>query len=94
MMDEQLMNWIQRFQQTGDHESLLNLRNACWPVAETLIRELVKENEPEKADDLRQKGMDHFPCIIGKYRQEVQLPVETFLGNTYRFYFQQVMREK
>ncbi|ATO26689.1 hypothetical protein [Bacillus atrophaeus] len=93
-MEEQLMNWIQHFQHTGDHEALLNLREACWPVVETLIGELVKENEPEKADELRQKGMERFPFIVGKYRQEVQLPIETFLRNTYRFYFQQVMREK
>ncbi|PRR95248.1 hypothetical protein C6W24_17685 [Bacillus atrophaeus] len=93
-MEEQLMNWIQRFQNTDDPEALLNLREACWPVVETLIRELVKENEPEKADELGQKGMERFPFIIGKYRQEVQLPIETFLRNTYRFYFQQVMREK
>ncbi|MFC3885982.1 hypothetical protein ACFOU2_21890 [Bacillus songklensis] len=91
-MEAKLKNWIQRYQNAGDEEALQYLRDTCWPIVEPLILELTKEKDPEMENCLRQKGIERFPFILSKYRLEVQLPIETFLRNTYRFYFQQVLR--
>jgi DNA-directed RNA polymerase specialized sigma subunit len=91
-MEEKLKNWIKRYQSEGDEEALQHLRETCWPIVERLILELTKEKEPEIEDRLRQKGIERFPFILSKYQLEVQLPMETFLRNTYRFYFQQVLK--
>ncbi|MDQ0245590.1 hypothetical protein J2S09_003167 [Bacillus fengqiuensis] len=91
-MDANLKNWIQRYQNEEDRESLQHLMETCWPMVEPLIPDLAKGREIEIENTLRQKGMERFPFIISKYQIDVQLPIETFLRNTYRFYFQQVLK--
>lgn len=93
-MEAKLKNWIQRYQNEGDKEALQYLREMCWPIVNSLILELTKgkDKDQETENYLRQKGIERFPFILSKYQLEVQLPIETFLRNTYRFYFQQVLR--
>jgi hypothetical protein len=91
-MEEKLKKSIQRYQNAGDEEALRYLRETCWPIVEPLILELTED--PETENYLRQKGIERFPFILSKYQLEVQLPIEIFLRNTYRFYFQQVLRGK
>ncbi|KIL47183.1 hypothetical protein [Jeotgalibacillus soli] len=93
-MEAKLDQYIQRYQHEKDKEALQYLKEQCWPIVEGLIIELTKEKYPEKDDLLREKGMKRFPFIMSKYQVEVQLPIETFLRNTYRFYFQQVLRKQ
>ncbi|QIW78584.1 hypothetical protein [Bacillus tequilensis] len=89
-MEKQIISWITDYQNTGDETVLRQLREACWPIVESVLRE--KAADEEQVSDLREKGIERFPFIISKYQAGVQLPVETFLRNTYRFYFHQVMR--
>ncbi|MGF7535863.1 hypothetical protein AAGG74_19625 [Bacillus mexicanus] len=88
-MEKQIVSWIIDYQNTGNEAVLRQLREACWPIVEAVLQE--KALDEERASDLREKGIERFPFIISKYQANVQLPVETFLRNTYRFYFQQVM---
>ncbi|KAF1678879.1 MULTISPECIES: hypothetical protein [Bacillus] len=88
-MEKQIVSWIIDYQNTGNEAVLRQLREACWPIVEAVLQE--KALDEERASDLRAKGIERFPFIISKYQANVQLPVETFLRNTYRFYFQQVM---
>ncbi|MDU0154910.1 hypothetical protein [Bacillus cabrialesii] len=90
-MDKQIVSWITDYQNTGDEAVLRQLREACWPIVESVLQE--KATDEGQVSDLREKGIERFPFIISKYQADVQLPVETFLRNTYRFYFHQVMRE-
>ncbi|MCY7866821.1 hypothetical protein MOB78_17240 [Bacillus spizizenii] len=89
-MEKQIISWITDYQTTGDEAVLRQVREACWPIVEAVLQE--KATDEEQASDLREKGIERFPFIISKYQADVQLPVETFLRNTYRFYFHQVMR--
>ncbi|MCY8202030.1 MULTISPECIES: hypothetical protein [unclassified Bacillus (in: firmicutes)] len=90
-MEKQIISWITKYQHTGDEDVLRNVREACWPIVEAVLQGMAADEE--QASDLRVKGIERFPFIISKYQADVQLPVETFLRNTYRFYFHQVMRE-
>ncbi|WP_100332033.1 hypothetical protein [Bacillus xiapuensis] len=92
-MEETIKQWIAAFQQQGDQEALEHLREACWPVVERLIDQLAMKHGAEIEKLLCEKGMERFPFIFSKYQLEVQLPLETFLTNTYRFYFMQVLNE-
>ncbi|MEC1435928.1 hypothetical protein [Bacillus spizizenii] len=89
-MEKQIISWITVYQNTGDEAVLPQVREACWPIVEAVLQE--KATDEEQASDLREKGIERFPFIISKYQADVQLPVETFLRNTYRFYFHQVMK--
>lgn len=91
-MDAKLKNWILCYQSEEDGEALQHLMETCWPVVEPLISDLAKGKDMETENLLRQKGMERFPFIISKYQLDVQLPIETFLRNTYRFYLQQVLK--
>ncbi|WP_078409985.1 hypothetical protein [Priestia abyssalis] len=91
-MDANLEKWMQRYQNEEDGEALQHLMETCWPVVEPLILDLAKNKDTETETLLRQKGMERFPFIISKYQLDVQLPIETFLRNTYRFYFRQVLK--
>ena len=91
-MDAKLKNWIQSYQNEEDRAALQYLIETCWPMVEPLIFDLAQGRDRETENLLRQKGMERFPFIISKYQLEVQLPIETFLRNTYRFYFQQVLK--
>ncbi|MCC9022958.1 hypothetical protein [Bacillus nakamurai] len=89
MEEKDVAKQIEQYQCTGDKQLLEQIRDACWPVVETLILELGEDS----ADLLREKGRARFSFIISKYQTAVRLPIETFLRNTYRFYFQQVLKE-
>lgn len=91
-MDAKLINWIERYQTEEDGEALQQLLETCWPLVEPLISDLAKGKETEIENLLRQKGRERFPFVMSKYQLDVQLPIETFLRNTYRFYFQQVLK--
>ncbi|MGG3032131.1 hypothetical protein [Bacillus stercoris] len=90
-MEKQIISWITDYQNTGDEAVLRQVREVCWPIVEAVLLETAIDEE--QANNLRKKGIERFPFIISKYQANVQLPVETFLRNTYRFYFHQVMRE-
>ncbi|AJC25204.1 hypothetical protein IGX41_12060 [Bacillus velezensis] len=88
MEEKDLAKLIEQYRHTGDQQMLEAVRDACRPVVEALISELAEDS----ADLLRAKGRDRFPFIIGKYQTAAGLSLETFLRNTYRFYFQQVLK--
>ncbi|MEN3818596.1 MAG: hypothetical protein AAG110_16975 [Bacillus velezensis] len=88
MEEKDLGKLIEQYQHTGDQQILEAVRDACQPVIEALISELAEDS----ADLLRTKGRDRFPFIIVKYQTAAGLSLETFLRNTYRFYFQQVLK--
>ncbi|WP_316252445.1 hypothetical protein [Bacillus sp. YC2] len=89
MEEKDVAKQIEEYQRMGDKQLLEEVRNACWPAVEALILEL----DGDSADLLREKGRARFPFIISKYQTAVRLPIETFLRNTYRFYFQKVLKE-
>ena len=91
-MEAKLKDLIQRYQDEEDTEALQHLMEICWPIVEPLILDLTKGRDMETVNDLRQKGVERFPFILSKYQLDVQLPIETFLQNTYRFYFRQVLK--
>ncbi|WP_338754400.1 hypothetical protein [Bacillus sp. FJAT-52991] len=93
-MEEQIKIWMERYQKEADQEALAHLQASCWPMVEPLIQELTKKHGAEVEKLLRQKGMERFPFIFSKYQLDVQLPLETFVANTYRFYFMQVLKEQ
>ncbi|MFK4475419.1 hypothetical protein ABH897_005209 [Paenibacillus sp. RC73] len=88
-----MQDYIRRYQQEDDQECLQLLLENCWPYVETLIGELITTTEMKEdiVRELWQKGKRRFPFIMSKYQLEVQLPLQTFLYNTYRFYFRQVL---
>ncbi|MBM7029979.1 hypothetical protein [Bacillus velezensis] len=85
MEEKDLAKLIEQYRHTGDQQILEAVRDACRPVVEALISELAEDS----ADLLRR---ERFPFIIGKYQTAAGLSLETFLRNTYRFYFQQVLK--
>ncbi|WP_100402827.1 hypothetical protein [Bacillus sp. FJAT-42315] len=93
-MEENIKWWIERYQQEGDEEALEQLKVTCWPMIEPLIEELTKKHGAEVGELLREKGLERFAFIFSKYQLNVQLPLETFVANTYRFYFMQVLKEQ
>ncbi|QQD82313.1 hypothetical protein JD965_01330 [Bacillus siamensis] len=88
MEEKDLAKLIEQYRLTANQQALEAAWDVCWPVIESLISELGEDS----ADVLREKGRDRFPFIIGKYQTAAGLSLEIFLRNTYRFYFQQVIK--
>lgn len=91
-MNEQLADWIMRFQKQKDIEALENLKNYCFHIIEPLIKEFTEKYGEEAGELLRVKWDKRFYFIFTKYQLNVGLPLETFVVNTYRFYFMQVLK--
>ncbi|WP_107838711.1 hypothetical protein [Metasolibacillus meyeri] len=90
-MDEQLHEWIRRFQQEKDIEALMHLKNECTYMIEPLIVEFTEKYGKDAGELLRLKWDKRFHFIFTKYQLDVGLPLESFVQNTYRFYFMQVL---
>ena len=91
-MNEQLADWIIRFQKQKDIEALENLKNYCFDIIEPLITEFTGKYGEEAGELLRLKWDKRFYFIFTKYQLNVGLPLDTFVENTYRFYFMQVLK--
>ena len=91
-MDAQLTQWIKQFQQDKDADALLHLKEHCTVMIEPLIDEFTTKYGAEAEQLLRSKWDKRFFFIFSKYQLDVGLPLETFVQNTYRFYFMQVLR--
>ena len=91
-MDEQLVDWISKFQKNKDIEALANLKEYCYNIIEPLIEEFTKKYGEEVGELLRLKWDKRFYFIFTKYQLNVGLPLETFVQNTYRFYFMQLIK--
>lgn len=91
-MDEQLVEWITRFQNKKDIEALENLKNYCMDMIEPLIVEFTEKYGEDAGELLRLKWDKRFYFIFTKYQLNVGLPLDSFVKNTYRFYFMQVLR--
>ncbi len=92
-MNEQLVDWISRFQKNKDIEALANLKAYCYDIIEPLIEEFTKKYGEEVGELLRLKWDKRFYFIFTKYQLNVGLPLETFVQNTYRFYFMQLIKK-
>ncbi|MEC1178737.1 hypothetical protein P9B03_09605 [Metasolibacillus meyeri] len=92
-MDEQLHEWIRRFQQEKDIEALMHLKNECTYMIEPLIVEFTEKYGKDAGELLRLKWDKRFHFIFTKYQLDVGLPLESFVQNTYRFYFMQVLKK-
>lgn len=90
-MDKQLNEWIRRFQQEKDIEALTHLKNECAHMIEPLIIEFTEKYGNEAGELLHLKWDKRFHFIFTKYQLDVGLPLESFVQNTYRFYFMQVL---
>ncbi|MEK9199339.1 hypothetical protein ACH0B5_00290 [Ureibacillus sp. 179-F W5.1 NHS] len=91
-MDEQLADWITRFQRDKDIDALASLKDYCKDMIEPLIIEFTEKYGEEAGELLRLKWDKRFYFIFTKYQLNVGLPLDTFVKNTYRFYFMQVLR--
>lgn len=91
-MDAQVTQWIKQFQQDKDTDALLHLKEHCAVMIEPLIEEFTQKYGEEAGQLLRLKWDKRFFFIFTKYQLDVGLPLETFVQNTYRFYFMQVLR--
>lgn len=92
-MNEQLVDWIIRFQRDKDIEALANLKSYCYKIIEPLIGEFTAKYGEEAGKLLRLKWDKRFYFIFTKYQVNVGLPLDTFVQNTYRFYFIQVLKK-
>ncbi|OEC01982.1 hypothetical protein GY31_11470 [Lysinibacillus sphaericus] len=92
-MDKQLVEWIIRFQRDQDIEALAHLKSYCYNIIETLIGEFTAKYGEEAGALLRLKWDKRFSFIFTKYQVHVGLPLDTFVQNTYRFYFIQVLKK-
>lgn len=92
-MDEQLVEWITRFQNKKDIDALEYLKNYCRDMIEPLIIEFTEKYGEDAGELLRLKWDKRFYFIFTKYQLNVGLPLDTFVQNTYRFYFMQVLRK-
>lgn len=92
-MNEQVAAWIIRFQRDKDREALANLKAYCSSMIEPLIEEFTDKYGEEAGALLRLKWNKRFYFIFTKYQLHVGLPLETFVQNTYRFYFIQVLKK-
>ncbi|MEA0552737.1 hypothetical protein U1P98_03320 [Lysinibacillus irui] len=92
-MNEQLVEWIIRFQKDKDIEALANLKDYCYEMIEPLIKEFTAKYGEEAGELLRLKWDKRFYFIFTKYQVNVGLPLDTFVQNTYRFYFMQVLKK-
>ncbi|WP_235727416.1 hypothetical protein [Lysinibacillus sphaericus] len=92
-MNEQLVDWIIRFQRDQDIEALAHLKSYCYNIIEPLIGEFTAKYGEEAGALLRLKWDKRFYFIFTKYQVHVGLPLDTFVQNTYRFYFIQVLKK-
>ncbi|KFL42630.1 hypothetical protein CH76_11165 [Lysinibacillus sp. BF-4] len=91
-MDAQIEQWIKQFQQQKDADALLSLKEHCAVMIEPLIVEFTNKYGEDAGQLLRLKWDKRFHFIFTKYQLGVGLPLESFVQNTYRFYFMQVLR--
>lgn len=92
-MDEQVKLWITQFQQEKDADALEKLKEYCVVMIEPLIVEFTKKYGEEAGVLLRSKWDKRFFFIFSKYQLNVGLSLESFVQNTYRFYFMEVLRK-
>ncbi|WP_010305066.1 hypothetical protein [Kurthia senegalensis] len=92
-MDAQIKDWLTRFQRDKDIEALEGLKNHCRSMITPLIAEFEQKHGKEAGDLLRDKWDQRFYFIFTKYQLDVGLPLESFVQNTYRFYFMQVLKK-
>ncbi|KUF32057.1 MULTISPECIES: hypothetical protein [Lysinibacillus] len=92
-MNEQLVDWIIRFQRDKDIEALAHLKDYCYEMIEPLIEEFTMKYGEEAGELLHLKWDKRFYFIFTKYQVNVGLPLDTFVQNTYRFYFMQVLKK-
>lgn len=92
-MDEQLKLWIKQFQQDKDADALGNLKEHCAHMIEPLIVEFTEKYGEEAGVLLRSKWDKRFFFIFSKYQLNVGLSLESFVQNTYRFYFMEVLQK-
>ncbi|HWL12770.1 MAG TPA: hypothetical protein VNQ57_07240 [Ureibacillus sp.] len=92
-MDEQLVEWIRRFQNKKDIEALESLKNYCRDMIDPLIIEFTEKYGEDAGELLRLKWDKRFYFIFTKYQLNVGLPLDSFVQNTYRFYFMQVLKK-
>ena len=85
-MNEQIIDWIIRFQRDKDIEALAHLKDYCF-------EEFTEKHGEEAGQLLRLKWDKRFYFIFTKYQVNVGLPLDTFVQNTYRFYFMQVLKK-
>jgi len=91
-MDAQIIDWLMRFQRDKDIEALEGLKKHCVTMIEPLIEEFEAKYGQQAGDLLRENWDKRFFFIFTKYQLDVGLPLETFVQNTYRFYFMQVLK--
>ncbi|GLC87024.1 hypothetical protein [Lysinibacillus piscis] len=92
-MDEQLTEWIIRFQRDKDIDALAHLKAHCADMIEPLIMEFTEKYGEEAGEYLRLKWDKRFYFIFTKYQVNVGLPLESFVQNTYRFYFMDILKK-
>lgn len=93
MLDEQLVLWITQFQKNKDADALEKLKDHCAVMIEPLILEFTEKYGEEAGELLRLKWDKRFFFIFSKYQLNVGLSLESFVQNTYRFYFMQVLKK-
>ncbi|MDN4492604.1 hypothetical protein [Ureibacillus aquaedulcis] len=91
-MCEQLVDWITRFQKNKDIDALTSLKDYCFNMIEPLIMEFTEKYGEDAGDLLRLKWDKRCYFIFTKYQVNVGLPLDTFVQNTYRFYFMEVLK--
>lgn len=92
MEEAQIKDWLMRFQRDKDIEALEGLKNHCVSMIEPLIEEFEAKYDQQAGELLRENWDKRFFFIFTKYQLDVGLPLETFVQNTYRFYFMQVLK--
>lgn len=92
-MDEQLVEWITRFQKEKDVDALVKLKAYCYDLIEPLITEYTEKYGEEAGELLQQNWDKRFFFILTKYELNVGLPLDPFVKNAYRFYFMQLLKE-
>lgn len=76
-MDEQLADWITRFQRDKDIDALASLKDYCKDMIEPLIIEFTEKYGEEAGELLRLKWDKRFYFIFTKYQLNVGLPLDT-----------------
>lgn len=66
-MDKQIVSWITDYQNTGDEAVLRQLREACWPIVESVLQE--KATDEGQVSDLREKGIERFPSLSANIKR-------------------------
>lgn len=92
-MNEQILDWITRFQRDKDIEALAHLKKYCFRMIEPLIEEFTCKHGKEAGELLRLIWDKRFYFIFTKFQVNVGLPLDTFVHNTYRFYFMQELKK-